>query len=200
VRGIDDAVGPQLAKRLLDAQTQQQRDAAIAAATAAALSAGPSESLLDEALGDLLQEKFSPGMRSAVAALEEWLDECAWDRQSPVDAGHAKMSEYEQAFRCARAAGAAKMCLDGDARTALNEAVYEAAHAVSGDRRLTQLLESVLDLVAPGNHWAARELAHLFWPRFIEVDGYVLLASHFRRRTSSSGASVIRTIRARSKT
>lgn len=71
MRGIDDAVGPQLAKRLLDAQTQQQRDAAIAAATAAVLSAGLSEPLLDQALGDLLQEKFSPGMRSAVAALEE---------------------------------------------------------------------------------------------------------------------------------
>jgi hypothetical protein len=89
------------------------------------------------------------------------------------------MSEYEQAFRCARAAGAVKMCLDGDARTALNEAVYEAAHAVSGDQRFTQLLGSVLDLVAPGNHWAARELAHLFWPRFIDVDGYVLLATHY---------------------
>jgi hypothetical protein len=179
MRRIDDAVGPQLAQRLLDAQAQQQRDAAIAAATAAVLSAGLSDPLLDEALGDLLEEKYSPGMRSAVTAVEEWLDERAWDHQSAVDAGRADTTEYQQAFRRARAAGAVKMCLDGDARTALNEAVYEAAHAVNGDERLAQLLESVLDLPAPGNHWAARELAHLFWPRFIEVDGYVLLASHY---------------------
>ena len=47
----------------------------------------------------------------------------------------------------------------------------------------------MLDLVEPGNHWAAQHLAGLFWPRFMEVDGYVLVADHFEPDTSPSSAS-----------
>lgn len=179
MRAIDELVETELAHRLLAAQPQQQRDAAIAAATAATVSARLVDPLLAEAFEDLLQGRYSSGMQSAVAAVEEWLDEQAWEMQANVDAGTAAPEDYHEAFHRARAAGAVKACFDPDPREALNETVYEAAHAVDGDDRLSQLLQAVLDSCAPGNHWAARELADLFWPHFIKIDGYVLLASHY---------------------
>src|SRR5581483_8149683 len=86
-------------------------------------------------------------------------------------------------FRRARAAAAMKMALHADPRTAVAETAYEASHAVDDGERLAQLLHAVLDLVEPGNHWAAQDLAGLFWPRFMDVDGYVLMADHFEPDT-----------------
>jgi hypothetical protein len=179
VRLIDDLVGAALAQRLLDAQSQQQRDVAISAATAATLSTELVDPVVEEAFGDLLQENRSVGMRSAIEAIEEDLDDRAWRLQTAVEAGQAADEDYHTAFRRARAAGSVKTFFDDDSRAALNETVYEAVHAVDRDERLLQLLGAVVDLVAPGNHWAGREFANLFWPRFIQVDGCVLLAGHY---------------------
>jgi hypothetical protein len=63
------------------------------------------------------------------------------------------------------------------------ETVYEASYAVDDADRFAQLLHAVLGLIEPGNHWAAQDLAGLFWPRFVEVDGYVLVADHFEPDT-----------------
>jgi len=179
VRPLDAAVGAELATRLLGATEQTQRDAAIAAAVAAVRDARLTRPLLEESLDDLVCERHTRPQRDAVEALELQLDERAWSIQSEVNDGHAPYADYADAFRRARAAGAVKMALDADARTAAAEAIYEAAHAVAHKGRLAQLLTAALDLVEPGNHDAARDLAGLFWPRFIEVDGYVLVADHF---------------------
>ena len=158
----------------------------MAVATAATRATKLVDAVLAEALEDALQGNYSPGMRSAVAAIEQWLDEQAWDLQAQGESARADRTDYEQAFRRARAAGSVKANLDGDTRVAVNEAIYEAGHAVNRDERLVQLLGAVLDLPAAGNHWAACELARLFWPEFVEVDGYVLLASHYSQENLTS--------------
>lgn len=179
MRPLDAAVGAELASRLLGATEPLQRGAAIAAAVAALRAARLTRPLLDESLDDLVGQRYARPQRDAVAALESELDERARSLRSEADGGHGSYADYADAYRRARAAGAVKMALDGDARTAASEATYEASHAVENRPRLGQLLTAALDLVEPGNHQGARELAELFWPRFIEVDGYVLVAEHF---------------------
>jgi hypothetical protein len=183
VRPLDAAVGAELARRLLGATEQHQRDVAIAAAVAAVRAARLSRPLLDDAMDDLVRRRYGGARREQVESLELELDERAWTIQSELDSGGGNATEYENAFRRARAAGAAKMALDANPRTAVAEAVYEAAHAVDSRERFAQLLDAVLVLVEPGNHSAARDLATLFWPRFVEVDGYVLIADHFEPDT-----------------
>jgi hypothetical protein len=185
VRPLDAAVGAELASRLLGATEQLQRDVAIAAAVAAMRAARLSRPLLDEAMDDLVRRRYGGARRDQVKTLELELDERAWTIQSELDNGgdDGDSAEYENAFRRARAAGAVKMALDADPRTAMAEAVYEGAHAVDSRERFAQLLDAVLVLVEPGSHAAARDLAGLFWPRFVEVDGYVLIADHFEPDT-----------------
>jgi hypothetical protein len=150
---------------------------AIAAAVAAVRGARLSRPLLEESVDDLVRRRYGGPARAEIERLEQDLDERAWEIQS-AGAG-AESAEYLETLRRARAAGAVRMALDADAGTAAAEAVYEAAHAVEDSERLRQLLNAVLDLIEPGNHWAAQDLAGLFWPRFVEVDGYVLIADHF---------------------
>ena len=183
MRTLDMAVGAELASRLLSATEQQQRDAAIASAVAAVRSARLSKPLLEETMDDLVHDRYGGPMRDEVERLERQLDERAWTLQEQIGSGGAMRTEYEEAFRRARAAAAMKLALDADARTAVSETVFEATHAVDDNARLAQLLIAVLDLIEPGNHWAAQDLAGLFWPRFMEVDGYVLLAEHFEPDT-----------------
>jgi hypothetical protein len=183
---LDAAVGAELASRLLGATEQLQRDAAIAAAVAAMRAARLARPLLDEAMDDLVRGRYGGTRREQVETLELELDERAWAIQSELDnGGGGDAAESAHAFRRARAAGAVKMALDANPRTAVTETVYEAAQAVDSRERFGQLLAAVLDLVEPGNHWAARDLAGLFWPRFVEVDGYVLIADHFEPDTFS---------------
>jgi hypothetical protein len=177
------AVGAELANRVLSATEQHQRDVAIAAAVAAVRSAGLSKPLLEEAVDELVNHRYGGPFREQVERLELDLDEHAWTLQEQVESGAARRDEYRKAFRRARAAAAMKMALDADARTAVAETVYEASHAVDDADRFAQLLAAVLDLIEPGNHWAAQDLAGLFWPRFMDVDGYVLMADHFEPDT-----------------
>jgi len=179
VRAIDDLVGHELAERLLTAAQASQDDAAIGAATAATLAVALVDPVLEDSFDCLLQENKSPGMQSAVSAIEDHLDELAWGLQTSVENGEETDESYQEAFRRARAAGAVKSCFLADSRMMVSETVYEAAHAANRDERLGQLLSAIVEHVTPGNHWAARTLANLFWPTFIEVDGYVLLASHY---------------------
>jgi hypothetical protein len=182
-RPLDTAVGPELAIRLLSAAEPLQRDLAIAAAVAAVRASRLSKPLLEEVVDDLVHHHYNGPRRDEVQRLELDLDEHAWTLQEQVESGGARRDEYAQAFRRARAAAAMKMALDLNARTAVSEAVYEASHAVSNPDRFAQLLAAVLDLIEPGNHWAAQDLAGLFWPRFMDVDGYVLVADHFEPDT-----------------
>lgn len=177
------AVGAELAGRVLSATEQHQRDLAVAAAVAAVRAARLSKPLLEETVDDLVNQRYGGPLRDEVERLELDLDERAWTLQDQIASGAAKRSEYDEAFRRARAAAAMKMALDTNARTAVSEAVFEASHAVNDGERFAQLLSAVLDLVEPGNHWAAQDLAGLFWPRFMEVDGYVLMADHFEPDT-----------------
>jgi hypothetical protein len=182
VRPLDGAVGAELATRLLSATEQLQRDAAIAAAVAAMRAARLSKPLLEESVDDLLHHRYGGPRRDEVERLEQDLDQRAWALQADPDDG-ADTLEYLEAFRRARAAGALKMALDANAQTAVAESVYEAARAVDDRDRFGQMLAAVLDLIEPGNHWAAQDLAGLFWPRFMDVDGYVLIADHFEPDT-----------------
>jgi hypothetical protein len=177
------AVGAELATRLLNATEQRQRNVAIAAAVAAYRGARLSKPLLEETIDDLVNQRYGGPQRDQVERLELELDEHAWTLQEQIESGGAGREEYDGAFRRARAAGAMKMALDTDARTAAAEAVYEASQAVADPGRFAQLLDAVLDLIEPGNHWAAQDLAGVFWPRFMEVDGYVLMADHFEPDT-----------------
>jgi hypothetical protein len=177
------AVGAELASRLLSAPEQHQRDVAIAAAVAAVRAARLAKPLLEETVEELVNHRYGGPFRDQVERLELELDERAWTLQAQVESGGARRDEYDEAFRRARAAGAMKMALDGNARTAAAETVFEASHAVDDADRFAHLLNAVLDLVEPGNHWAAQDLAGLFWPRFMEVDGYVLVADHFEPDT-----------------
>jgi hypothetical protein len=86
---------------------------------------------------------------------------------------------YEVMFRRARAAAVAEAHRT-DPREAVNESTYEAAHAVS-DERFDALIADIIALVPARNYWGAQALARLYWPRFVEVDGYVLLAREPRR-------------------
>jgi hypothetical protein len=177
------AVGAELASRLLGATEQHQRDVAIAAAVAAVRAARLSKPLLEETVDELVNHRYGGPFRDQLERLELELDEHAWTLQEQVQSGGARRDEYQDAFRRGRAAGAMKMALDADARTAVAESVYEASHAVDDSQRLGQLVQAVIDLIEPGNHWAAQDLAGLFWPRFMEVDGYVLVADHFEPDT-----------------
>jgi hypothetical protein len=177
------AVGAELASRLLGATEQHQRDVSIAAAVAAVRAARLSKPLLEETVDELVNHRYGGPFRDEVERLELELDERAWTLQEQVESGGAQREEYTDAFRRARAAGAMKMALDADARTAVTESVYEASHAVQDGQRLAQLVQAVLGFIEPGNHWAAQDLAGLFWPRFMEVDGYVLVADHFEPDT-----------------
>ena len=179
MRPLETVVGAELAARLLSAPEQLQRDVAIAAAVASMRAARLSRPLLDEAIDDLVRRRYAGAWRDRVEALELELDERAWTIQSEREDPGGDATEYESACRRARAAGAVKMALDTNPRTAVAEAVYEGAHAVDSRERFAQLLDAVLVLVEPGHHAAARDLAGLFWPRFMEVDGYVLVADHF---------------------
>jgi hypothetical protein len=179
VRPLEIAVGAQLASRLLSATEHRQRNVAVAAAVAAVRAARLSKPLLEETVDDLVNSRYGDPRRDEVERLEQALDERAWTLQEQIESGGAKRGEYEEAFRRARAAGAMKMALGAHARTAAAETVYEASQAVEDSERFAQLLGAVLDLIEPGNHWAAQDLAGLFWPRFIEVDGHVLVADHF---------------------
>jgi hypothetical protein len=179
VRTLDTAIGPELASRLLSATEQHQRDVAIAAAVAAVRSARLSKLLVEETVDELVNHRYGGPFRDEVERLELELDERAWALHEQVESGGATREEYHDAFRRARAAAAMKMALDADPRTAVAESVYEASQAVDDGQRLGQLLQAVLDLIEPGNHWAAQGLAGLFWPRFMDVDGYVLIADHF---------------------
>jgi hypothetical protein len=183
MRTLDMAVGNELASRLLGTTEQHQRDAAIAAAIAAVRSARLSKPVLEETVDDLVNRRYGAPQRAEVERLELELDERAWMLQDQIESGAATREDYRDASRRARAAGAMKMALDANARTAMAEAVYEASQAVDDPGRLAQLLHAVLDLIEPGNHWAAQDLAGLFWPRFMEVDGYVLVADHFEPDT-----------------
>jgi hypothetical protein len=180
---LDLAVSTELAARLLSASEQHQRDLAIAAAIAAVRSARLSKPLLEEVVDELVNHRYGGPFRQEVERLEVSLDERAWTLQAQIESGGAKQHEYREAFRQARAAGAMKMALDANARTALEETVYEASHAVDEADRFAHLLVAVLELIEPGNHWAAQDLAGLFWPRFMDVDGYVLVADHFEPDT-----------------
>jgi hypothetical protein len=84
---------------------------------------------------------------------------------------------YEVMFRRARAAAVAEAHRT-DPREAVNESTYEAAHAVS-DERFDALIADIIALVPARNYWGAQALARLYWPRFVEVDGYVLLEEHY---------------------
>ena len=178
MRPLDGAVGVELATRLLSATEQLQRDVAIAAAVAAMRAARLSRPVLEESVDDLVHHRYGAPRRGEIERVEHDLDQRAWALQ-PDPADGADTSEYLEAFRRARAAGALKMALDANARTALAESVCEAASAVDDKDRFGQMLVAVLDLIEPGNHWAAQDLAGLFWPRFMEVDGYILVADHF---------------------
>jgi hypothetical protein len=177
------AVGEELATRLLNAPEPHQRDAAIAAAIAAVRSARLAKPLLEESVEELVNHRYGGPFRDEVERLELQLDERAGALRDQIESGGAQRAEYEEAFRRAHAAGAMKMALDPDARTAVAETVFEASHAIRDTDRLVQLLHAVLDLVEPGNHGAAQDLAGLFWPRFMDVDGYVLMADHFEPDT-----------------
>jgi hypothetical protein len=182
-RPLDTVVGPELAARLLSASEQNQRDVTIAAAVAAMRATRLSRPLLEEAVDDLVHHHYGGPRRDEVERLEQDLDQRALTMQEQIESGGAQRDEYMQLFRRARAAAAMKMALDANARTAVSETVYEASHAVGEPDRFAQLLGAVLDLIEPGNHWAAQDLAGLFWPRFMEVDGYVLVADHFEPDT-----------------
>lgn len=183
MRPFETTIGAELATRLLGATEQLQRDVAIAAAVAAVRAARLSKPLLEETVDDLVNHRYGGPLRDEVERLEQDLDDRAWTLEEQIESGGGKRAEYDEAFRRARAAGAMKMALDQNARTAVAEAVYEASRAVDDAERFAQLLQAVLDLIEPGNHWAAQVLAGLFWPRFMEVDGYVLVADHFEPDT-----------------
>jgi len=81
VRSIDKLIGTELSARLVEAPEQQRRDASLAAAVAAIRGTNLEDAVLSEALDDALQHNYTRGMRSAVAAVVQWLDEQAWGLQ-----------------------------------------------------------------------------------------------------------------------
>ncbi|MFZ1993338.1 MAG: hypothetical protein WAU75_04450 [Solirubrobacteraceae bacterium] len=182
-RPLEIAIGAELATRLLSATEQLQRDVALAAAVAAVRAARLSKPLLEETVDDLMNHRYGGPRRDEVERLEQDLDDRAWALRDQIGSGGANRAEYDQVFRRARAAGAVRMALDADATTAVAQTVCEASRAVDDPHRFAQLLAAVLDLIEPGNHGAAQDLAGLFWPRFMEVDGYVLMADHFEPDT-----------------
>lgn len=173
MRPLESIISGELANELLAAPAEVQRTVASAAAQAAVSATCLEDNIVDEGLADLRLERCSQGMHDAVAAVAEWLDERAWALQSDGDeAGHLAL------FRRARAAAAVAEAHARDPRLAVNEATYEAAHAVS-DESFEVLITDVLSIVPAGSHSAAQTLARLHWPRFVEVDGYVLLREHY---------------------
>ena len=75
----------------------------------------------------------------------EELDEEAWDLQQRVDQGLLPTSKYEEAFRKARAAAAVGFAFEDDSRTAAEEALYEAHHAIQDLARLRETVLAAMD-------------------------------------------------------
>lgn len=177
MRPLELEIGTGLAERVLGVDPARQRLAALAGAQAAVAGTALADALIEEALGCLCEENYSAGLQQAIAANVEWLDGQASELR---DAGDSPASaEYRTAFQRARAAAAVMQCFDRDPLRAVNETLYEAAQALERDARLRSVIEGALELLAPHNGWSARELAKLFWPRFLDQDGYVLLASQY---------------------
>jgi hypothetical protein len=150
---------------------------ALAGAAAAVSATALADSVVEEALDCLCEQNHSAGMRQAVEATVEWRDTQARDLKAAGDVDDR--AEYRAAFQRARAAAAVMWCFEREPLLEVNETLYEASLAVGGDVRLRAVIEAVLAFLGPWPEWDARELASLYFPRFIEVDGYVLLADHY---------------------
>jgi hypothetical protein len=173
LRPLATIIPPALADELLHAPEDVQRTVVAGLAQAAISATSLDDNTIEEAMADLRDERWSDGMREAVAAVAEWLDEQAWRCQSAGDE-----AGYELMFRRARAAAAVAETHRTDPREAVNESTYEAAHAVSNER-FDALIADILAVVPARNYCGAQALARLHWPRFVEVDGYVLLEEHY---------------------
>jgi hypothetical protein len=178
MRPLEREIGTTLAGRVRAADSARQRLAALAGAQAAVAATALVDALIEEAFGCLCEENYSAGLQQAVAAVVEWLDGQAWDLRDAAGESPAP-PEYHAAFKRARAAAAVGQCFEREPLLAVNEALYEAAHAIEGDARLGAVIEGTLDLLTPRNGWNARVLGKLFWPTFDEHDGYVLLADQY---------------------
>lgn len=168
MRRLEDAIDAGLAARVLGAEASRGRMIAVGAAQAAMCASGLRDATVAEGLGDASAGLVSSGMRSAVDAVADRLDEEAW----ASDAGDG--ADYGLLSRRARAAVAVGFALDPEPTSSVIEAVYEAAHVTSWEK-LDVLLRAWLDLADPFDTWAARELARLVHPVFRVVDGLLLL-------------------------
>ena len=83
-----------------------------------------SKPLLEETVDDLVNHRYGGPPRDDVERLEQDLDERAWTLQEQIESVAARRAEYDAAYRRARAAGAMKMALDANARTAMAKTVY----------------------------------------------------------------------------
>jgi hypothetical protein len=173
LRPLASVIAPALAEELLRAPEAVQRTVAAGAAQAAVSATTLADNIVEDAMEDLRLERWSDGMHDAAAAVAPWLDEEAWALQSAHDE-----TRYLVMFRRARAAAAVGEAHRSDAREAVSESTYEAAHAVS-DERFDALIADIVALVPARNYWGAQALARLHWPRFVDVDGYVLLEEHY---------------------
>jgi hypothetical protein len=129
LRPLATIIAPALADELLHAPKDVQRTVIAGVAQAAISATSLEDNIVREAMADLRDERWSDGMREAVAAVAQGLDEQAWAVQSAGD-----QAGYEVMFRRARAAAAVAEAHRADPREAVNESTYEAAHAVSDER------------------------------------------------------------------
>ena len=97
--------------RSLAAQTAVEKRAAVERLVAVALDANDGTAAVASAPGGV-----------------ERLDEQAWDVQEQVERGTATQEQYEDAFRRARAASAARLLAEPDCD--LDEVAYEAVHGL----------------------------------------------------------------------
>ena len=87
-----------------------------------------------EALKALLAGRFGPGPECmALAELTERLDDTAYALEDHVEEGSAREDAYLVAFQRARAASSLLWALHADARTAADNALYEAIGASGED-------------------------------------------------------------------
>lgn len=126
-----ETLAPEFARRLQTLGAEEQRAVAVAASELALSRSGVDHPVI-AAIEPALQggAPVSSEERERIRALADQLDEIYFDLQEAAEAHGAEASDWEQAFRRARAVSSLYWALDDDPLTAASEAVYESAAAV----------------------------------------------------------------------
>ena len=123
-------ISPDLVDRLRRSTDETRHQIVERACRLAMQRAGVTAPELNEALDAIRQRRFGvSSLRINIDALEQQLDEVAWDIQDRIVSGDTSEAEYLRAFAKARAVAAIGLALDGTLSASF-DSLYEAYYAI----------------------------------------------------------------------